>query len=179
MYIVSWEPEGHYLYSKIFCWEPEGSYRYRRHTAIVPFWFSTEHFGIVIAPFWFSTEHLGILIAPFWLSTNDIYGIQCYSCSVVNKIECTQTHPYTHSQNCNVSMWGPINFFLSKWGHVCSLNTNHNFDPLTGESPNPLYTEFVLTHSIQDSETSIDFVQGPAGSRGERVKLTMWGQVVK
>ena len=24
MYIISWEPEGHYHYSKMFCWEPEG-----------------------------------------------------------------------------------------------------------------------------------------------------------
>ena len=30
---------------------------------------------------------------------------------------------------------------------------------------------FSLTRSIRDSETSIDFVQGPAGSRRERVKL--------
>ena len=29
---------------------------------------------------------------------------------------------------------------------------------------------FHLTRSIQDSETSIDFVQGPPGSRRERVK---------
>ena len=26
-YIVSWEPEGRYQYSKMFCWEPEGGYR--------------------------------------------------------------------------------------------------------------------------------------------------------
>ena len=29
---------------------------------------------------------------------------------------------------------------------------------------------YVLTRSIQDSETSIDFVQGPPGSRREQVK---------
>ena len=29
---------------------------------------------------------------------------------------------------------------------------------------------FKLTRSIRDSETSIDFVQGPPGSRRERVK---------
>ena len=28
-----------------------------------------------------------------------------------------------------------------------------------------------LTRSIRDSETSIDFVQGPPGSRRERVKM--------
>ena len=28
----------------------------------------------------------------------------------------------------------------------------------------------ILTHSVPDSETSIDFVQGPPGSRRERVK---------
>ena len=28
-----------------------------------------------------------------------------------------------------------------------------------------------LTRSIRDSETSIDFVQGPAGSRRERVNI--------
>ena len=31
----------------------------------------------------------------------------------------------------------------------------------------------MLTRSIRDSETSIDFVQGPPGSRRERVKTTM------
>ena len=32
-----------------------------------------------------------------------------------------------------------------------------------------LHTKFKLTRSIRDSETSIDFVQGPPGSRRERV----------
>ena len=34
----------------------------------------------------------------------------------------------------------------------------------------------MLTRSIQDSETSIDFVQGPPGSRRERVNpmITNW-----
>ena len=31
-------------------------------------------------------------------------------------------------------------------------------------------TVYSLTRSIRDSETSIDFVQGPPGSRRERVK---------
>ena len=53
--LVSWEPEGHYQYSNMFCWEPEGGYCCTK--------------SMVIAPFWFSTEHLWILIAPFWLST--------------------------------------------------------------------------------------------------------------
>ena len=30
----------------------------------------------------------------------------------------------------------------------------------------------ILTRSIRDSETSIDFVQGPPGARRERVKNT-------
>ena len=38
-HIVSWEPEGHYHYSKMFCWEPKGRYRHRLCTVIVPFWF--------------------------------------------------------------------------------------------------------------------------------------------
>ena len=32
----------------------------------------------------------------------------------------------------------------------------------------------LLTRSIRDSETSIDFVQGPPGSRRERVKGVIW-----
>ena len=35
---------------------------------------------------------------------------------------------------------------------------------------NSAWTNQVLTRSIRDSETSIDFVQGPPGSRRERVK---------
>ena len=65
---VSWEPEGRYWYSKMFCWEPEGRYRCTMFMAITPFRFSMEHLWIVIAPFWFSMEHLWIVIAPFWLS---------------------------------------------------------------------------------------------------------------
>ena len=59
MHIVSWKPEGHYQYSKMFRWEPEGRYRWTM--------------SMVIVPFWFSMEHLWIVIAPFWLSTDDIY----------------------------------------------------------------------------------------------------------
>ena len=70
--IVSWEPEGRYQYSKMFCWEPEGCYRCTMSMVIAPFWFSTEHLWIMITPFWLSTEHLWIMIAPFWLSTDDI-----------------------------------------------------------------------------------------------------------
>ena len=33
-----------------------------------------------------------------------------------------------------------------------------------------IYVIIVLTRSIRDSETSIDFLQGPPGSRRERVK---------
>ena len=32
----------------------------------------------------------------------------------------------------------------------------------------------ILTHSIRDSETSIDIVHGPPGSRRERVKWNQW-----
>ena len=42
-YVVSWEPEGCYHYTKMFRWEPEGRYHHRLCTAIAPFWFSTEH----------------------------------------------------------------------------------------------------------------------------------------
>ena len=40
--IVSWKPEGHYHYSKMFNWEPEGHYPHRLCTVIAPFWFSTK-----------------------------------------------------------------------------------------------------------------------------------------
>ena len=56
---ISWELGGCYHYSKMLRWQPEGPY-----TAIVPFWFSTEH--------------LWILIAPFWLSTDNIYYQVCH-----------------------------------------------------------------------------------------------------
>ena len=35
----------------------------------------------------------------------------------------------------------------------------------------------ILTRSIRDSETSIDFVQGPPGSRKERVKSISEGKI--
>ena len=50
--IISWEPEGHYHYSKMFCWDPEGRYRHRHCTAIAPFWFSMEHCWILILRHW-------------------------------------------------------------------------------------------------------------------------------
>ena len=53
---VSWELEGHYQYSTMFCWEPEGSYRCVTSMAKAPFWFSMEHRGIVIKPVWFSDD---------------------------------------------------------------------------------------------------------------------------
>ena len=40
-YFVSWEPEGRYQYSKMFCLEPEGRYRCTKSMAIAPFWFSS------------------------------------------------------------------------------------------------------------------------------------------
>ena len=55
-YTVSWEPEGHYQFSKMFCWEPEGHYRCTKSMAIAPFWFSMKHLWIVIVPFWLSTD---------------------------------------------------------------------------------------------------------------------------
>ena len=42
-HIVSWEPEGHYQYWKMFHWEPEGRCRCTKSMAIVPFWLSTDH----------------------------------------------------------------------------------------------------------------------------------------
>ena len=41
-HIVSWEPEGRYCSSKMFCWESEGRYHHRLCTAKAPFWFSTQ-----------------------------------------------------------------------------------------------------------------------------------------
>ena len=40
---ISWEPEGRHCSLKMFHWESEGRYRHRLCTAIVPFWFLTEH----------------------------------------------------------------------------------------------------------------------------------------
>ena len=57
-HIVSWEPEWRYPYWHVFRWEPEGRYRHRHCTAIVSFWFSTEHLWIMIAPFWLSTDDI-------------------------------------------------------------------------------------------------------------------------
>ena len=58
--IVSWEPEGRYCRSKLFCWAPEGRYCHWLCTAIAPFWFSTELFS-AIAPFWLSTDNISFL----------------------------------------------------------------------------------------------------------------------
>ena len=58
IYVVSWEPEGHYHFSKMFHWEPEGRFHHRLLTVIVPFWFSMEHLWTSIAPFWLSTDDL-------------------------------------------------------------------------------------------------------------------------
>ena len=55
-HFVSWEPEGRYCRSKMFCWEPEGRYCHWLCTAITPFWFSTEHLWAAIMPFWLSTD---------------------------------------------------------------------------------------------------------------------------
>ena len=41
LHFVSWEPEGHYQYSKMFCWELEGHYGCTKSMVIAPFWFST------------------------------------------------------------------------------------------------------------------------------------------
>ena len=48
----------------MFHWESEGLNCHRLCTAIVPFWFSTEHPWIVITPFWFSTDDMYSLITP-------------------------------------------------------------------------------------------------------------------
>ena len=40
--LVSWEPEGHYCCSTIFCWEPEGNNHHRLYTETAPFWFSKK-----------------------------------------------------------------------------------------------------------------------------------------
>ena len=88
-YIVSWEPERHYHYSRMFHWEPEGRYHHWLCTAIAPFWFSTEHRWIAITPFWLSTDDMYfyacILYRLFWIikqpfSTVEIMGEQCLFC---------------------------------------------------------------------------------------------------
>ena len=40
--IVSWEQDGRYHYSTMFCWELEGHYRWTKSMAIAPFWFLKE-----------------------------------------------------------------------------------------------------------------------------------------
>ena len=65
-HIVSWEPEGRYYSSKMFCWEPEGRYCHRLCTAIAPFWFSTEHLWTAITPFWLSTDNIQYSMCMKW-----------------------------------------------------------------------------------------------------------------
>ena len=72
MYIVSWEPEGRYHYSKMFHWEPEGRFHYSKRFRWEPDGRYCCTKSMAIAPLWFSTEHLWMLIVPFWLSTDDI-----------------------------------------------------------------------------------------------------------
>ena len=57
-YFISWEPEGRYCNSKMFCWEPEGRYRCTKSMAIAPFWFSMEHLWSAIVPFWLSADDI-------------------------------------------------------------------------------------------------------------------------
>ena len=47
LHIVSWEPEGHYHYSKMFHWKPEGHYCCTKSMRITAFWLSTEHLLIM------------------------------------------------------------------------------------------------------------------------------------
>ena len=62
---------------------------------------------------------------------------------------CSFIHSYIHS------------FILQRFSSISYLFYTHTAYSLA----------LLLTHSIQDSETSIDFVQGPPGSRRERVNL--------
>ena len=55
LYIVGWEPEGHWCCSTMFRWEPEEQ--------LSP---SGRH-----NPSWFSMEHVWTVLTPFWLSTGD------------------------------------------------------------------------------------------------------------
>ena len=55
-YIVNWESEGHYCFSKMFLWEPEGHYRCTKSMEIAPFWFSMEHHWTRLMPFWLTTK---------------------------------------------------------------------------------------------------------------------------
>ena len=62
---------------------------------------------------------------------------------------CSFIHSYIHS------------FILQRFSSISYLFYTHTAYSLA----------LLLTHSIRDSETSIDFVQGPPGSRRERVNL--------
>ena len=42
----------------MFRWKPEGRYRHRLCTAILPFWFSTEHLWTSLTPFWLSVDDI-------------------------------------------------------------------------------------------------------------------------
>ena len=69
-YIVSWEPEGHYCCSKMFCWEPEGCY------------IATD-FVQRLAPFWFSTKPalniVNALLALNWRYSGHILYVSLHS----------------------------------------------------------------------------------------------------
>ena len=57
----TWEPEGHYCSSKMFCWKAEGHYCCTKSMVIAPFWFSIEYLSYSIMPFWLSTDHIMVI----------------------------------------------------------------------------------------------------------------------
>ena len=65
--LVSWEPEGRYHNSMMFCWEPEGCYCCTKSMTRAPFWFSTEHRWTVLTPFWFSVDTITNLCELFYV----------------------------------------------------------------------------------------------------------------
>ena len=94
-------------------------------------------------------------------------------------------HGEMFSVNVQIIAWhkftelGPYSFRLENFPNYIlhSIYAQYNLHCITCKKWSQASPTF-LTHSIRDSETSIDFVQGPPGSRRERVKTVYLQELI-
>ena len=113
LYIISWEPEGHYQNAMMFrCWKPEGHYRCTKSLAIAPYWFSTELCRIALTPFWFSADDMVIWITNLhWKSTVK----PCYN-EVLGTMKISLLYQVSHyirvKKQRNIKSWYQQNYLV-------------------------------------------------------------------
>ena len=93
----------------------------------------------------------------------------------MHSLSCSPTSTFGTDNGAMQNELNPIVLHLCTQWHCLELSLNIHWFPIvsySGELPAlSLLLIFQLTRSIRDSETSIDFVQGPPGSSRERVKV--------